>query len=101
MLDLAAWLLKGKPGWSRARIDAEIATGKRTTDMRLARSIPVAWIYLTGWASPDGTINFRNDVYGLDPEPREPVHGVEVGRPVGATRARLRLRAAVGRCRSR
>ena len=49
-------------------MDAEIATGKRTT-VRLARPIPVAWIYLTGWASPDGTINFRNDVYGLDAKP--------------------------------
>ena len=59
---------KEKQGWSRKEIDAEIATAKRTT-VRLARGVPVAWIYLTGWASPDGTINFRNDVYDLDAKP--------------------------------
>jgi len=53
VLDLAAWILEEKPGWSRKEIDAEVATGKRTT-VRLARPIPVAWIYLTGWGSPDG-----------------------------------------------
>ena len=62
------------PGWSRKEIDAEIATGKRTT-VRLARPMPVAWIYLTGWASPDGTIHFRKDVYNLDPKPADAVHG--------------------------
>jgi len=29
-------------------------------------SMPVAWVYLTGYAAPDGTIQFRDDVYGLD-----------------------------------
>src|SRR3954469_17605432 len=66
--DLAAWILKENPGWSRKEIDAEIATAKRTT-VRLPRPMPVAWIYLTGWASPDGTIHFRKDVYDLDPKP--------------------------------
>jgi murein L,D-transpeptidase YcbB/YkuD len=78
--DLAAWILKDNSGWSRREIDAEIATGKRTT-VKLARAIPVAWIYLTGWASPDGTIAFRNDVYGLDGETSRPLT-VDVGRPV-------------------
>jgi murein L,D-transpeptidase YcbB/YkuD len=68
VLDLAAWILKDNSNWSRPEIDAEIATARRTT-VKLARPIPVAWVYLTGWASPDGTINFRNDVYNLDPVP--------------------------------
>ncbi len=84
--DLAAWILKGNTGWGRRDIDAEIATGKRTT-VRLARGIPVAWIYLTGWASPDGTINFRNDVYGHDAVPAKQFM-VDVQRPiVSAARA--------------
>ena len=77
--DFAAWILKDNPNWTRKDIDAEIATGKRTT-VKLARGIPVAWIYLTGWASPDGTINFRNDVYGLDPKPANQFM-VQVDRP--------------------
>jgi murein L,D-transpeptidase YcbB/YkuD len=78
--DLAAWILKDNAGWGRKEIDAEIATQKRTT-VRLTRSIPVAWIYLTGWASADGTIAFRNDVYGLDDKTSPPLT-VDVGRPV-------------------
>jgi len=84
--DLAAWILKDNAGWSRRDIDAEIATAKRTT-VKLARGIPVAWIYLTGWASPDGTINFRNDVYNLDPKPA-PQLMVQVDRPVRVSAAR-------------
>ncbi len=75
-----------KPGWSRKEIDAEIATSKRTT-VRPARPIPVAWIYLTGWASPDGTINFRNDVYNFDAKPANQFMA-DVGRPVRVSAAR-------------
>ena len=84
--DFAAWILKDNEGWGRKEIDAEIATAKRTT-VRLARGIPVAWIYLTGWASPDGTIHFRNDVYNLDPVPAKQFM-VDVGRPVKVSSAR-------------
>jgi murein L,D-transpeptidase YcbB/YkuD len=66
--DLAAWLLTDSPGWSRREIDAAIAAGRRT-DIRLPRSVPVAWIYLTGWATSDGTVHFRKDVYGHDEPP--------------------------------
>ena len=44
--DLAAWLLKDVPQWSRAAIDAAIATGQRQ-DVHLPKKMPVAWIYLT------------------------------------------------------
>jgi len=86
VLDLAAWILEEKPGWSRKEIDAEVATAKRTT-VRLARPIPVAWIYLTGWGSPDGTIHFRNDIYNLDPKPVNQFM-VDVQRPVRVSAAR-------------
>ena len=68
MRDLAAWILEDKPGWSRTEIDAAIATGKRT-DVRLTHKMPVAWIYLTGWATRDDVIHFRDDVYGHDDKP--------------------------------
>src|SRR3954452_1454295 len=86
VLDLAAWILEEKPNWSRPEIDAEVATGKRTT-VRLARPMPVAWIYLTGWASPDGTIHFRKDVYELDPKPAVATT-IDVGRPIRVSAAR-------------
>jgi murein L,D-transpeptidase YcbB/YkuD len=65
---LAAWLLEDNPGWDRAKIDAGIAKGERL-DIKLAHKVPVAWIYLTGWATRDGTIHFRDDVYGHDDKP--------------------------------
>ena len=68
--DLAAWLLEGTSGgpagaWDKDALLAEIKTGARE-DIKLTRSTPVIWVYLTGWANADGAANFRNDVYGLD-----------------------------------
>ena len=63
--DLAAWILEDMPGWDRAAIDAGIAAGKLKI-INLPHKIPVAWVYLTGWVTRDGTINFRDDVYKHD-----------------------------------
>jgi murein L,D-transpeptidase YcbB/YkuD len=62
--DLAAWLLEGTE-WSQPAIEAEIAKGERK-DIRLKKAVPVAWVYLTGWQSGDGLVQFREDIYGLD-----------------------------------
>jgi murein L,D-transpeptidase YcbB/YkuD len=73
--DLAAWLLSETPGWDRAKIDATIASDERK-DIRLQKPVPVAWLYLTGFALADGSVQFRPDIYGLDvpgvPAPVEP-----------------------------
>jgi murein L,D-transpeptidase YcbB/YkuD len=63
--DLAAWLLEDMPQWSRALIDAAIATGQRQ-DIHLAKKVPVAWIYLTAWMTKDQNVQFRNDIYDQD-----------------------------------
>jgi murein L,D-transpeptidase YcbB/YkuD len=63
--DLAAWLLKDQPKWTRAAIDAEIATGQHQ-EVAMAKKVPVAWIYLTAWMTKDQTIQFRNDIYNQD-----------------------------------
>ncbi len=63
--DLAAWILQDVPGWDRAAIDAGIATGEKKI-INLPHRIPVAWVYLTGWMTRDGTVEFRNDVYEHD-----------------------------------
>ncbi len=66
VMDLAAWLLEGAGGrWDRETITAKIATGERE-EVRLPRAVPVVWVYMTGWASADGTVHFRDDVYGVD-----------------------------------
>jgi murein L,D-transpeptidase YcbB/YkuD len=64
--DLAAWILQdGPPGWDRPAIDAGIEAGQ-TKIINLPRKIPVAWVYLTGWVTRDGTVEFRDDVYKHD-----------------------------------
>lgn len=66
--DFAVWLLQGQGEWSRARIDAVIATGRRQ-DIRLTHKVPVAWVYLTGWVTRDGLLHFRDDIYRHDTAP--------------------------------
>jgi murein L,D-transpeptidase YcbB/YkuD len=63
--DLAAWILEDVPGWNRAAIDAGIAAGVLKI-VNLPHKMPVAWVYLTGWVTHDGTVNFREDVYKHD-----------------------------------
>ncbi|MTV32081.1 L,D-transpeptidase family protein [Rhodoblastus acidophilus] len=68
--DLAAWLLRETPApnggvWTGQLIQDRIATGARE-DVKLTAPIPVIWVYMTGWASAEGTVHFRDDVYNFD-----------------------------------
>ncbi|MCL6645805.1 MAG: L,D-transpeptidase family protein, partial [Dehalococcoidia bacterium] len=63
--DLVAWLLAPQGGWSRADIDRVIRSGERK-DVRLARPVPLYWVYITAWATPDGVVQFRDDIYNRD-----------------------------------
>jgi murein L,D-transpeptidase YcbB/YkuD len=63
--DYVAWLLKDTPGWGRDQIDAVIRSGDRL-DVKLAEPVNVYWIYVTAWATPDGVVQFRPDIYQRD-----------------------------------
>jgi murein L,D-transpeptidase YcbB/YkuD len=63
--DYVAWLLKDNPGWDRTHIDEAIASGERL-DVKLAEPVPVYWVYITAWATPEGLVEFRNDIYQRD-----------------------------------
>jgi murein L,D-transpeptidase YcbB/YkuD len=63
--DYVAWLLKDNPGWSRDQIDEIIRSGQRL-DVKLATPVNVYWVYITAWATPDGVVQFRPDVYQRD-----------------------------------
>jgi murein L,D-transpeptidase YcbB/YkuD len=64
--DLAAWLLEDSPGHlDKSGIMSKIASGERE-EVKLSHAVPVVWVYMTGWASADGTVHFRDDVYGVD-----------------------------------
>lgn len=74
--DYITWLLKETPGWDRARIDQAIRSGERI-DARLATPVPVYWVYITAWATPDGVMQFRDDIYQKDGLGSVPVASAE------------------------
>ncbi len=61
--DLAAWLLG--PEWDSKRVAGQIGTGDRK-DVAIRDRVPVHWVYMTAYVTPDGTAHFRLDVYGID-----------------------------------
>ncbi len=63
--ELVTWLLHDTQGWPRAQIDNVIRSGERK-DARLSRPVPLYWVYVTAWATPDGVVQFRDDIYGRD-----------------------------------
>ena len=63
--ELVNWLLSETNGWSRIEIDDVIRSGERK-DAKLKPQVPLHWIYVTGWATADGVVQFRDDIYNRD-----------------------------------
>jgi L,D-transpeptidase YcbB len=63
--DLNTWLLRDTPGWNRQAIEATIASRENTV-IELAEPVPVYFTYFSAWASEDGIVQFRDDVYQRD-----------------------------------
>jgi len=76
--ELVGWLLQGTEGpngpgssWGPIEIETGIADGERR-DIKLPKPVPVTFVYLTGYATPDGKAHFRDDIYKLDTPAPEP-----------------------------
>lgn len=63
---LGARLLRDVPGWDRARMDATIAKSTATVFVNVAHSISVRLTYVTAWVDEEGSVQFRQDLYGID-----------------------------------
>ncbi len=63
--ELIVWILQNTPGWSRDQIENEFRDGDRL-DVKVADPVPLHWVYITAWATTDGIVNFRNDIYNYD-----------------------------------
>jgi L,D-transpeptidase YcbB len=63
--ELVYWILAETPGWSKAEIDAVVRSGERK-DAKVAKPVPLYWVYVTAWATPDGVVQFRDDIYNRD-----------------------------------
>jgi murein L,D-transpeptidase YcbB/YkuD len=59
---LAYWLLGQNDGWDEARIEEIKASGKRL-DVKLVTPVPLYFVYITAWATEDGVVQFRRDLY--------------------------------------
>jgi len=65
---LAARLLAADPRWSEDALRAAIETGEYR-QVRLAKPMPILFVYLTGWVDGAGAVQFRPDLYRKDEGP--------------------------------
>ena len=59
------WILGGQDGIDAGQIEA-ITASLEPYDVKVENPPDVRFMYLTAWATEDGIINFRPDIYGLD-----------------------------------
>jgi murein L,D-transpeptidase YcbB/YkuD len=62
---LANYLLADDPLWSPDKLRRVFDRGQRRV-IRIQRPITVHLLYMTAWVDEDGTLQFRNDIYGRD-----------------------------------
>ena len=62
---LITWLLRDTNRWSTDDVQRLKKTGTTKT-VRLKRSVPLKMVYLTAWATEDGVVQFRRDLYHRD-----------------------------------
>jgi murein L,D-transpeptidase YcbB/YkuD len=65
-LELAVYLLKGTQLGSMDSLTAAIAREK-TQYITIPAPIPVHIVYMTAWVDPEGTVQFRPDIYHRNP----------------------------------
>ncbi|MGI9385419.1 MAG: L,D-transpeptidase family protein [Methyloligellaceae bacterium] len=62
---LVSWLLGSNGDWNTGRVAQMKETGERK-NVRLKQRVPVYFAYITAWATQDGLIHFRRDLYRRD-----------------------------------
>jgi murein L,D-transpeptidase YcbB/YkuD len=62
---LAEYLLRNNPEWTPAKIAKAMDAGKEQW-VNLPSPVPVSITYFTAWVDADGTLHFREDIYGHD-----------------------------------
>ena len=67
-VELAKYVLRGKPDWTEERIRAAMRQEREQT-VKLANPLPVHIGYWTAWVEPDGkTVTYTEDPYDIDPK---------------------------------
>ncbi len=65
-LDLAAYMLRDDPAWTKEKIAEAIAGGKTQTIPVRKNAPGVHVLYWTAWLAGDGRVQFRQDIYLRD-----------------------------------
>ncbi len=52
-------------GWTEEKVKEMKKSGERL-DVTLKRSVPLYFAYITAWATEDGVVQFRRDIYNKD-----------------------------------
>jgi murein L,D-transpeptidase YcbB/YkuD len=63
--ELVAWILRDTPNWGPQQIDDAIRTGQRI-DAKVKGAVQVYTNYVTAWATREGVVHFRDDIYARD-----------------------------------
>ncbi len=63
--NLATWLLAGQNGWNADRI-AQMKESGKPMDVRLKKPVQLLFVYISAWATADGVVQFRRDIYQKD-----------------------------------
>jgi murein L,D-transpeptidase YcbB/YkuD len=61
---LAAWIV-AEQGWRPEHVQQLKQSGERR-DVKLKRPVPLYFAYITAWATRDGQVHFRRDIYQKD-----------------------------------
>lgn len=65
---LISWILRDTGGWDTQHILSVKQSGEQI-DVKLVKPIPVYFTYVSAWATPDGLVQFRPDIYNQDGAP--------------------------------
>ncbi len=64
-IELAEYVLRHAPGWTREKLLSAIEKGAEQKVM-IPDPLNVHFLYLTAWVDERGLLQFRNDIYGRD-----------------------------------
>jgi L,D-transpeptidase YcbB len=63
--NLATWLLAGQNSWDAAKV-GEMKESGRPLDVKLKKPVQLLFVYISAWATEDGVVQFRRDIYQKD-----------------------------------
>jgi len=72
---LAEYLLRDNPEWTPAKISKAMNAGKEQW-VNLSEPVPVSITYFTAWVDNEGSLHFREDIYGHDKAAAKRVAGI-------------------------